>query len=421
MSYITDGAPLLFPPGDHRGSLARAVKDVADRVGDVINAKAFGVTGNGATDDSGAIQELLTNNVGKMVFFPDGTYKLLAKISVPANVSIVGAGMLNTVFTVPYDAASAFYFGAGYGNGTINSISRCGFNTITGSPPTSGRMIETNLTEVWLSDIYIGRAFDGIYVNGTTVMTNLRLYGYRNSCVRVVGTTVCNITNFVIVGYDYYAAVPGILSVGAGILLDGTQGAGLNQNTKLLNGDILFGDIGIKIIGNAMDTATAPSFIKIDKVLSDTVGTNPLWIDYGIGITATNSWFTNGNSHGIYTDHVRDLRLIGCESMANTGYGLIFGDNSTAVRVAESSFSHNTIAGIRAAAGTSDFVVQGNRIGPAQLNGPSWSSKSQPAGVIVDAGGSDRYIIADNLVSGNSVSGVTDGGTGVNKRVANNY
>jgi Pectate lyase superfamily protein len=388
-----------------------------------LNIKSDGsVKGDGSTDDSAAIQTIVNANPGKTIFFPAATYVLNTKITVPANTSIMGDGMSSTIFKVPSTAASAFYFGSGYGSpSTHNYISRCGFNTKTNASPTAGRMIESNLTELWVSDIYIARGWDGLYINGTHVATRLRLSACRNADIHVTGTTLCNISEFIITGYDDYAAVPGIINVGHGILLDGTVGGGVWQDIKLSKGDILFGDAGIKIIGLDFNTADAPSFIKIDQVLCDTVGSNPLWIDWANGVTVTNSWFTNGTSHGIYTDHVHDFRLIGCDVYANTGYGLLFGANSSSVRVMSSNFSHNSTAGIRASAAASDFVIQGNRVGPAQAYGAGWSGKSQAAGIIVDAAASDRYVIADNLVSGNTGAGVTDGGTGVNKRVANNY
>jgi hypothetical protein len=53
--------------------------------------------------------------------------------------------------------------------------------------------------------------------------------------------------------------------------------------------------------------------------------------------------------------------------------------------------------------------------------GGSLGFGTQRYGVNVVAGASDRYIVADNLVSGNGTGGISDNGTGVNKRVANNY
>ena len=75
-----------------------------------------------------------------------------------------------------------------------------------------------------------------------------------------------------------------------------------------------------------------------------------------------------------------------------------------------------TYGGLAFAAGTSDFIVTG-----CITSNTGRFGFKQGYGIIVLAGASDRYIIADNLVGGNTVANVVDNGTGVNKRVANNY
>jgi len=54
-------------------------------------------------------------------------------------------------------------------------------------------------------------------------------------------------------------------------------------------------------------------------------------------------------------------------------------------------------------------------------SGGEFPTNNQRYGIVVNTGASDRYIIADNLVTGNVTTDVIDAGTGANKRVANNY
>lgn len=89
--------------------------------------------------------------------------------------------------------------------------------------------------------------------------------------------------------------------------------------------------------------------------------------------------------------------------------GCLFADNSATGGTTNGR-------GLLIGANTTDFIITGC----TATNG-LYSVGNQGFGIVVSAGTSDRYIIADNLVSGNAVGGVFDGGTGVNKRVANNY
>jgi hypothetical protein len=63
-------------------------------VAGVVNAKAYGATGNGSTDtdDSAAIQNALNAVSGGIVLLPPGTYNVKTKIVVPWNNILAGSG-----------------------------------------------------------------------------------------------------------------------------------------------------------------------------------------------------------------------------------------------------------------------------------------------------------------------------------------
>lgn len=72
-----------------------------DGTTDWFNAKAFGATGNGTTDDTAAILAALAAakaNGGGVVYLPAGTYSTSASLVIPADgVYILGAGMGATI------------------------------------------------------------------------------------------------------------------------------------------------------------------------------------------------------------------------------------------------------------------------------------------------------------------------------------
>jgi Right handed beta helix region len=87
--------------------------------------------------------------------------------------------------------------------------------------------------------------------------------------------------------------------------------------------------------------------------------------------------------------------------------------------VAKNNVGNGGSHGIYVGPGVSDFIIQGCRL--TNTYAITGLAGTQTYGVYVATGASDRYIVADNLVSGNVSGGVSDNGSGGNKRVANNY
>jgi hypothetical protein len=86
--------------------------------------------------------------------------------------------------------------------------------------------------------------------------------------------------------------------------------------------------------------------------------------------------------------------------------------NGPKVRVAGSTIIGGG-TGVRVKAGVSGFRIIDNNVGSRTVGG------ANTTGVVVEVGASNNYTIAHNTVSG-AGTGVTDGGTGLNKTVADN-
>ena len=63
-------------------------RTVESKLRDVVSVKDFGAVGNGVTNDTAAIQAALTASAGKSLYFPPGTYRTTAALSVPANTTL---------------------------------------------------------------------------------------------------------------------------------------------------------------------------------------------------------------------------------------------------------------------------------------------------------------------------------------------
>ncbi|KAF3932783.1 hypothetical protein ABW19_dt0207364 [Dactylella cylindrospora] len=56
----------------------------------IVSARSNGCKGDGVTDDTAALQALINNNVGKLIFLDHGVYKLTSTLYIPPNTKIVG-------------------------------------------------------------------------------------------------------------------------------------------------------------------------------------------------------------------------------------------------------------------------------------------------------------------------------------------
>ena len=89
---VTDAASVTYTPA---GSGA-ATTTVQAKLRESVSVKDFGAVGDGATDDTAAIQTALDSGAGT-VFFPQGTYLVTSSIIIPANTDITNDGTNRTI------------------------------------------------------------------------------------------------------------------------------------------------------------------------------------------------------------------------------------------------------------------------------------------------------------------------------------
>lgn len=147
----------------------------------------------------------------------------------------------------------------------------------------------------------------------------------------------------------------------------------------------------------------------------------------GGGFHAVDGWFGSsrqGTGLIIGAGHKGDVSVVNSRINNNGAYGVelqagpknvllhgnYVGDNS--------QLSAGTYHGIYVNSNATDFVITNNACKPLPSLG---AANRQGYGILVNAGSSDRYVVRDNLVSGNFTGGVIDGGTGANKSVAANF
>jgi pectate lyase-like protein len=119
--------------------ISTAVAAAINQIG--YNVKNFGATGNGTTDDSGAIraaESFAHTYGGGAVFVPVGTYKMLSTVDLHSNVSVVGvapSGLVadaGSVLASRADNMACFTIGEGVEGVRLADLSFLGDNAFTG-------------------------------------------------------------------------------------------------------------------------------------------------------------------------------------------------------------------------------------------------------------------------------------------------
>lgn len=385
---------------------------------DVQNVKNFGALGDGTTDDGAAIAAAIAaiGSNGGTVYFPPGTYKITAEIGMSKNgILFLGSG--TNCILKQFTTNAKIINNSGASNYFANFLMTYNGTPVSGASAFFTTGANTRVDTVFCTSSY--NAFE-VTTGSIQMFTNLTVTNYVN-----IAFTAYSVGDVYLSRFSFNA---GNATNGAG---GGIRIVNLAQGIFVTDGDIINGVYSMTMDAVSYVAASRPAFIKFVDVIfdsaattgiliSNTVATEFIGCQIGAGTTPntnadgvtmanstdsikfTNCQFTNNGGHGV------NLSSTSCKR--TTFIGCSFEGNST---VAGSGTKH----GLNVAANVTDFIVSNCVAG----NNGVWSGGQQGYGIKVNTGTSDRYIIADNLISNNVTGGVSDGGSGANKRVANNY
>jgi parallel beta-helix repeat protein len=163
-----------------------------------VNVLDYGAVGNGVTDDFAAIQQAITNNRGKRIYFPKGNYAISAPLvinsvvsgTVPSTVIYgdgypLGAGQQGTTITYTGSTGSVFNLvNTGDQNPDITISGMMLYNSVPSSTNVHGiyvnTLANTKIEQVHISGftgagIYLKNAYGG-RISGCLIYGN-KLYG----------------------------------------------------------------------------------------------------------------------------------------------------------------------------------------------------------------------------------------------------
>jgi hypothetical protein len=397
-----------------------------------VNVIDYGAKGDGVTDDRAAIQAALNSGADRVILpEPRGaatSYKTSGTLVVPDHVSLQGANTSGTLIrctalNVPILVA------ANVQRVQISNL-RLGY---AGTPVAGadGILLDTaffcDLRDIWCEDVWNGiritNAAGGS--SGNHSIIGYRAFSYKRSALLVENALDINLTQFRFHATDSINGADAAIS-----LIGGVEGFTASQ------GDITLGlGHSIATAGNAGSVlrGQSPWYNKFSQVFCDSSKGAPLFLRQSSHTSFTDCWFSSGghdeavgyasalNVAGVDMSQCSHTKFLGGEFYNNGNTGaLVYNDNKftlfEGVSIKRNHFSRTSDGwGLTFLQPGTDFMVRNCLF----QRDPDTTTYRQLGSAYVDPGASDRYNISDNLLGGCTVP--SDGGSGVNKRVANNY
>lgn len=415
------GASTLGYVGRLSGMIARTV---ADKLNDNVSVFDFMTTAQkndvinrtNLVDVTAAIQTAVSAvgaAGGGDLHFPAGLYRISGEITVTNEaVRLVGASRYNTLIYQTSLGSKIFNV-----TGAFCSISKLSF-IYSGTPLVNSAAVFVQAGYFTMTDFVIRSAYIGVYFESDLCVAgkleDFEILDYEASAV------VCDNAGDIFLSKFIMNA--GNTTRGS---LGGIRLSNQNEAIVVQQGDILLGQYSLTTEATTYSAGLRPAYCKFTDVYFDSSAYGTL-LNNTVETEFTSCWFSAGRSGAgfagltlLTTDSVTfsHCNFINCGS-----HGANVTSNAKRTVFSHCKFESNSVTtgpgishGCAFASNTTDFMVVNCIAHNGLLSG------QQGYGVFVNTGSSDRYIIADNLVTGNLTGGYADGGTGTNKRIENNY
>ena len=393
---------------DPRGyATAASTAAILGGVGPVFNVKSatFGATGDGQTNDYGAIQAALNAaSVGGTVYFPSGTYVCASIPSVTgSNINILGAGDSSVLqcaaaSMVPSGDTIALWLN-GSSNVTVQNLVFDG-NFQTGAfniAHSGGWMLPSTVSgAAFVTEVVGGANHTGTPAKGTTEQWNVSggsSAGFFNNCVFQVGSATS--------GFELCK-----LSAGYGtnvwtVIRGYNQSPTVDLTTPALNGvaNGLF-DSTVTTYG----TQSGKNYI-FSLGVAGTIDANtyqqyamPLRISSCSNILIEGCQIRNARAAGVQVDNgpthsgsvSSDIMIRNCRIDSTMDNGIWFYNTSVNCSAVGNHISNTMYSGVAVVASSKASIV-GNQIRNA---GPVYQGDSTG----IELAGCNQGIIADNLI-----------------------
>lgn len=437
----TFGGNITFAPLQPLGNLqflqsgtGAVTRTAQSKLQDIVSVEDFGAVGDGAVDDTAAIQAAIDYvaqipfSGGKVTFKSTGIYAF-TQLVFPSNtagntnggVKLEGNGcvLLKTTSSglgVLVQGAP----GSSSQRRQNSSVRNIAFKTNTTQTPGTGCLVISNSDHTLLDNlnfesfdtaIEIVDSFDS-RINNTYIRNSISkdIYLYGTSGLSTVDTFITN-------------------CLGEGVSGNTTK-TGLHINSGVsgvyaADSDFTQGSIGIKIDHTVQaNPAYRPEWLFFTAVLGDTA-TNLGWDISGPanGIYLTQCWACSCGQNGFAINGGSVIEMTSCIAYNNGQHGVSLTGSAQDVYINGGTFCNNsqfntsTYYGINIGSGISNFRITNATC--SNLSSLPLPTK-QGVGIYVNNGTSDNYQVIGNICQGNTVSSIVSLGTGSTKKISDN-
>jgi hypothetical protein len=443
----------------------------------VLNVKDFGAVGDGTTDDKAAIQSAINAAVaasGGIVFFPTGNYAVASGLTVSgSHVRLVGGAVGAASIT-----ATANGFIVLDVTGTRHSLENLlVYRNLFSSNPSDvlvrlNNAVQCKIDNCWLQGGFYSLAITGTNCTDNVITCSTLTFATGSALVLMQSSGGINGAHHfyrVLCNQAYPAGVPvaanykgawsastayavkDVVTVGAYYLqctVAGTSGNVAPAVNAFYGTNIPDNTVTWQLMGRAdyrgFQIDTGVTFVRIREC--DVTGpyinginlTNTLSGSAPQAITIERCTIHGPVFNGVFVNAGKEIELLGVNTFSPTGggstlYGIgLAGSEQALVKDCQvygytqgiytntprTSIIGNAVfgcnVGIYVEANLSSFAIVGNLCGSSSVRG------GNTIGIQVAAGTSDRYVITNNITFG-ATTGVSDGGSGVNKSVTQNF
>lgn len=392
---LTSPSDMAVKPGD-------SVRTLTSKLEEILSVLDFGADPTGVADSTTAFQAAIdaTTATKGCIYIPRGSYKITTTINIEDKfgLSIIGSGQ-GSVINFTSTTADCFHI-KGTSTGTVFN----NFWLVGSATASAGNLINVDVDTnpaLFLNNLIINRGWNAI-VTQTQVAGTVFLQNFLFS----------NQNNIGIVSKGGFWADTGNINNAAAAGVYITNGLG----PFMSNVDLFECAVGVAMLPAAGVTVGQSRF---DNVAAENGTTGWVFGSSGggdvVSVFMNNCNATGNSARGVYIgDGVDGLDITGIQASGNGGDGITIFDGLN-VYISGGIIAGNTGSGIGINSNVNNFEIIGVRAGNAAQYGGNGAN-----GITVNAGTSNNYIISLNRVSGNTGSGVSDAGTGVNKYVANN-
>lgn len=417
--YLKSEAGFAYDETANRLTVEKATAAVTDKGGQVFNVKAYGATGDGATDDTAAIQAAITAGGGATVLLPPGDYKVAGTLLMPTGGTILeGAGIGLTTVTQATANANTISVNAG-GASPIYNVQVRGFTIVDAGSTTSGDALKIENCSYCKFSLNVSGSYNAIHIQASNFVDLLdsRIFAPVNAGIVIDGSPASGAITANTIDIIGSASKPAF-----GLIISTVSGF-FSQRVQ-----IYAANYGIAINPQAGQTVADVFF---DNLMVDTCTINGIQIQPGHATGAVkklyfvNSWSATNGAAGIYVDASLgsvDGFSFSNGTVFNNGTGgaeflgdvknVIFSGNSIG---ANSQGTANTYGGLSFGADIGDVKVIGNYIGTPVYG----INNVQLIGLTFSAGTGDRITVTGNTFLGDTTP-YSMGATGANVTVSGN-